>query len=114
MSEEAYLVGSLLLLGSDLVLCRHLDVRLEQVLARYPNVSVYAHTFFSSSSSSFHFAPRSLPTSPKPASGFSVLILSLQSWEKNMYAESARLGAFLSFLPLVARGAFSAFSAALR
>lgn len=44
---------------------------------------------------------------PKPASGFSVLILSLQSWLKNMYADRARLGALGSFLAL--RGAFSAF-----
>jgi len=49
---------------------------------------------------------------PKPASGFSTLILSRQSWLKNMYAERARLGALGSFLPL--REGFSAFSAALR
>ena len=51
--------------------------------------------------------------SPKPASGFSVLIRSRQSWLKNMYADRARFGALGSFLDL-ARGAFSAFSAALR
>lgn len=49
---------------------------------------------------------------PKPASGFSVLILSRQSWLKNIYAERARLGAFGSFLAL--RAGFSAFSAAFR
>jgi hypothetical protein len=51
---------------------------------------------------------------PKLASGFSALILSRQSWLKNMYAESARLGAFGSFLRAPPRGAFSAFSLALR
>ena len=55
--------------------------------------------------------------SPNPASGFSVLILSRQSWLKNMYAERARFGALGSFfvpLPLLRVVAFSAFSAALR
>ena len=41
------------------------------------------------------------------------MILSRQSWLKNMYADRARLGALGSFFPL-AFGAFSAFSAALR
>ena len=50
---------------------------------------------------------------PKPASGFSALILSRQSWLKNMYAESARLGLLGSFFPL-RDVALSAFSAALR
>jgi len=40
---------------------------------------------------------------PKPASGISVLILSRQSWEKNMYGERPRLGGQGSFLePLIA------------
>jgi hypothetical protein len=52
---------------------------------------------------------------PKPASGFSALILSRQSWLKNMYAESGRFGAFGSFLRPARWGfAFSDFSAALR
>jgi hypothetical protein len=51
---------------------------------------------------------------PKLASGFSALILSRQSWLKNMYAESARLGAFGSFLRAPPRGVFSVFSEALR
>ena len=51
---------------------------------------------------------------PKPASGFSALILSRQSWEKNIYAERARFGALGSFPPFLPFGAFSAFSAALR
>jgi hypothetical protein len=42
------------------------------------------------------------------------LILSRQSWLKNMYAESARLGAFGSFLRAPPRGVFSVFSEALR
>ena len=55
--------------------------------------------------------------SPKLASGFSSLTRSRQSATKNMYADSARLGAPLlplAALPFAARGAFSAFSAALR
>ena len=51
--------------------------------------------------------------SPKLASGFSALTRSLQSWLKNMYADSARFGAFGS-LPFLPFGAFSTFSAALR
>lgn len=55
---------------------------------------------------------------PKPASGFSALILSRQSWLKNMYADKGLLGLLGSFsffdLEAAARGAFSAFSAALR
>jgi hypothetical protein len=51
---------------------------------------------------------------PKLASGFSALILSRQSWLKNMYAERARLGALGSFLRAPPRGAFSVFSTALR
>ncbi len=51
---------------------------------------------------------------PKLASGFSALILSRQSWLKNMYAESARLGALGSFLRAPPLGVFSDFSAALR
>jgi hypothetical protein len=44
------------------------------------------------------------------------LILSRQSELKNMYADSARLGAFgsFSFLPRAALAGFAAFSAALR
>ena len=41
------------------------------------------------------------------------MILSLQSCEKNMYADRARFGALGSFFPFPF-GAFSAFSAALR
>ena len=99
------------------------------------NSKPFKPTFFSSSSSSFHLAPRSLPTSPtrsqkpsahvrdtrtrekdqpKLASGFSCLILSRQSWLKNMYAERARLGALGSFLRAPPRVVFSGFSAALR
>lgn len=55
--------------------------------------------------------------SPNPASGFSVLILSRQSWLKNMYADRARFGAsgfFFELVPLLRVGAFSPFSAALR
>lgn len=51
---------------------------------------------------------------PKLASGFSSLMRSLQSWTKNMYADSARLGPLLPFFAFAARGARSAFSAALR
>jgi hypothetical protein len=93
-------------------------------------------TSFSDSSISFHFAPKSLPRSavkgilssadpflvdtvkaigsPNFASGFSSLMRSRQSWLKNMYALSGRLGAFLS---LGARFGFdlaAPFSAALR
>lgn len=50
---------------------------------------------------------------PKPAPGFSVLIRSRQSWLKNMYALSARLGALGSFF-FDALVDFSLFSAALR
>lgn len=52
--------------------------------------------------------------SPNPASGFSVLILSRQSWLKNIYADIARLGALGSFFAFPPRVAFSAFTAALR
>lgn len=41
------------------------------------------------------------------------MILSLQSWLKNMYADRARFGALGSFLPFDF-GAFSAFVAAFR
>lgn len=40
---------------------------------------------------------------PKPASGFSDLTRSRQSWLKNMYALSGRFGAAGSFLDLVLR-----------
>lgn len=46
---------------------------------------------------------------PNPASGFSALTRSRQSWLKNIYADNARLGALGSFLDFVARPAdFSA------
>ena len=51
---------------------------------------------------------------PKLASGFSVLILSRQSWLKNIYADMARLGALGSFVFLPPRGVFSLLLAALR
>ncbi len=62
-------------------------------------------------------SPRQRPLEkyePKLASGFSALILSRQSWLKNMYAESARLGALGSFLRAPPLGVFSDLSAALR
>ena len=55
-----------------------------------------------------HDAHNEPADSPNPASGFSALILSRQSWLKNMYAESARFGAFGSFLPLAGREVLSA------
>lgn len=67
--------------------------------------------FFSSSLIFFHLVPSRRPTSPgvsathvpKPASGFSALTRSRQSWLKNMYALRGRLGAAGSFLVFVRR-----------
>ncbi len=134
LAEITYIIILLLLFCPLFVSCSLFHVWLYRwLLVMNRSKRLTLHTFFSSSSSSFHLAPRSLPISPKeiaysqtrrpiyrkvqhppkPASGFSPLTRSLQSWLKNMYAESARLGALGSFfaLPL---GVFSALSAALR
>ncbi len=61
-----YVVGTLLLLGPRLVGRGLVEVRLQKRRPSTPHIPTIhdQHTFFSSSSSSFHFAPRSLPISP--------------------------------------------------
>lgn len=75
-----HIVGSLVLFSPGLVGGSSIDVRLdEKRMSTVITQEERKETFFSSSDISFHFAPSNLPTSPKPASGFSALILSRQS-----------------------------------
>jgi hypothetical protein len=128
------LICSLFPFSTVAVLLGLLVVRLKPYQYHYlKGVQERGLTSFSESSISFHFAPRSLPTSPaahdqpriharsrterdapNPASGLSILMRSRQSRLKNMYALSGRFGAFLSLGARLPRLFASLFSAALR
>ena len=76
-SRLASVVSGLCVGSSDLVLSSLLLVWLDNVSGLPDPKEDRSRTFFSASLISFHLAPRSLPTSPKLALGFSSLIRSL-------------------------------------
>lgn len=75
VADRTYVVGTLL--GVSLLVCLsfrvvRLSMKRQPCLLRC-EIRTGKFTFFDSSSRPFHFAPRSLPISPKVASGFSSL-----------------------------------------